>query len=266
MNAEARRTWWLLLLYRVLVGAALLGFWEWSSGRLIDPFWISSPTAVGMYFVKIVSSGELLRHTEITLYETLVGYVSGAVLGIAAGFALARYDTAARVLDPYIIAINGVPRIAIAPLFIVWFGIGVTSKIVLASTVVLFLCFMNTYAGIKGVDRDLTDIARVMGASQRQMIAKVVIPAAAPWIITGLKVSVPYALVGALVGEFMASSKGLGYMIQMETGLFNTTGALAGVLILMFIVIGFNAGLNRLEQRALRWRRGRRAGPGGDLM
>ena len=138
-----------------------------------------------------------------------------------------------KVLDPFILALNGIPRIALAPLFIIWFGIGEPSKIVLAGMLSFFLCFYATLSGLRSVDPAYISIARVMGANERQTFFKVVLPAASPWIITAMKVSVPFALVGAIVGEFMAATAGLGFKIQLYTAQFDTTGAVTGVLVLM---------------------------------
>jgi NitT/TauT family transport system permease protein len=243
-----------LFVYRLLFGVLLLGFWELSSGRLIDPFWVSSPSQVFQYLWQVIADGSIFGHLAITLYETFVGFFIGALSGIALGFFLARREVLAQILDPYIVAFNGIPRIALAPLFIIWFGIGPNSKVILVVTVVFFLTFFNTYAGVKGVDIELRNILRIMGASERQILWKVTIPATVPWIATGLKISVPYALVGAVVGEFIAASKGLGYLINYNTSLFSTTGALGGILILALVVVLCNEAITRTEAYFLRWR------------
>ncbi len=243
-----------LFLYRLIFGIILLAAWELISGRLIDPFWISSPSAVSGYLWEIISDGSIFGHLAVTLYETFTGFFIGAICGIGLGFLLAGREVLAQVLDPYIIAFNGVPRIALAPLFIIWFGIGPNSKVILVVTVVFFLTFFNTYSGVKGVDLELKNVLRVMGATERQILFKVTIPASIPWITTGLKISVPYAIVAAVVGEFVAASKGLGYLINYNTSLFSTTGALGGILILALIVVLCNELINRAESYLLRWR------------
>lgn len=259
MSARGR-----LFLYRVLFGLALLGLWEGASGRLIDPFWISSPTKVFAYLAEVTRDGSIFAHAAVTLYEAVVGFVIGSIAGIGLGFLLAGRPTLAAVLDPYIVALNGIPRIALAPLFIIWFGIGPNSKVVLVVMVVSFLTFFSTFSGIKGVDVELKNLLRIMGATERQVLLKITIPATVPWILTGLKLSVPYALVGAVVGEFVAADKGLGYLINYNTSLFSTTGALGGILVLAAVVIVSNEVLNRAESRLLRWRP-REEGPSRDL-
>ena len=243
-----------LFVYRFVFGLLLLAFWELASGRLIDPFWVSKPSLVFGYLWQVISDGSIFGHLAITMYETFAGFFIGALSGIALGFFLARREVMAQILDPYIVAFNGIPRIALAPLFIIWFGIGPNSKVILVVTVVFFLTFFNTYAGVKGVDIELKNVLRIMGASERQILFKVTIPATVPWIATGLKISVPYAIVAAVVGEFIAASKGLGYLINYNTSLFSTTGALGGILILALVVVLCNEAISRTEAHFLRWR------------
>src|SRR2546428_5377923 len=249
MNPRGR-----LLVYRAGFGVLLLAMWELVSGRIIDPFWISSPSRVFAYLWQVVRDGSIFGHLAVTLYETVTGFLIGAVTGIGCGFLLGRRKILAQVLDPYIVAFNGIPRIALAPIFIIWFGIGPNSKVILVVIVVFFLTFFNTYSGVKGVDIELKNILRIMGANERQILSKVTIPATIPWITTGLKLSVPYALVGAVVGEFIAASKGLGYLINYNTSLFSTTGALGGILILALVVVFCNEAIERTEAYLLRWR------------
>ncbi len=260
MSARGR-----LLGYRILFGLALLAAWELASGRVIDPFWVSSPSRVFAFLWGTIRDGSIFGHLGVTLYETVTGFVIGAVAGIAFGFLLARRQTLAQVLDPYIVAFNGIPRIALAPLFIIWFGIGPNSKVVLVVIVVFFLTFFNTYSGVKGVDVELKNILRIMGATERQILFKVTMPATVPWITTGLKLSVPYALVGAIVGEFIAASRGLGYLINYQTSLFSTTGALSGILVVAAIVVLSSEAINWLEAYLLRWRPKEEARTGRDV-
>ncbi|MGQ0551222.1 MAG: ABC transporter permease [Armatimonadota bacterium] len=254
-----------ITLGRVVFGLVLLSLWELTSGRVIDAFWVSSPSRVFGYLWRIAADGSLFDHLWITLFETFSGFFIGAALGIAGGFLLARTEVVAEVLDPYIVAFNGIPRIALAPLFIIWFGIGPTSKVILVVIVVSFLTFFNTYAGVKGADLELKNMVRIMGANERQVLFKVTLPAAIPWITTGLKLSVPYALVGAVVGEFIAASKGLGYLINYNTGLFSTTGALGGILVLAVIVALCTEAISRTEAYLLRWRPREEPGVGREL-
>ena len=243
-----------LFCYRLIFGLVLLTFWELSSGRLIDPFWVSSPSKVFLYLYEVFADGSIFGHLAITLYETFTGFFIGSIFGIGIGFVLGRKEVLADILDPYVVAFNGIPRIALAPLFIIWFGIGPISKVILVVSVVFFLTFFNTFAGVKSVDAELKNVLRIMGATERQVLMKITLPAIVPWIATGLKISLPYAIVAAVVGEFIAASKGLGYLINYNTSLFSTTGALGGILILALVVVVCNEAINRAEAYLLRWR------------
>jgi NitT/TauT family transport system permease protein len=241
-------------LFRVLFGLALLLGWELASDRLIGSFWVSSPSRIAGYFVTIVRSGELFGHVGVTLLAAVSGYAIGAAAGVIVGFLLAEFPAVARVLDPYIRAFYGIPRIALAPLFIIWFGIGIMSKVVLVVLVVFFLVFASTYAGVKNVDPALVNVVRIFGGDRWDVVRKVTLPASVPWILNGLELSVPYALVGAVTGEFIASSRGLGYLIALHSNLFFTTGAMTGIVLLAATVLVASLFIGRLERRLLRWR------------
>ena len=227
-----------LLGWRLGFGLAVLVLWELAAGRWIDPFWFSSPLRIARHLADWMREGSLFGHLIVTLRETFLGFLLGSVAGIAVGVVLARLDFLARVLDPFIVAANGIPRVALAPLFIIWFGIGELSKVVLASTLTFFLTFYGTFSGLRAVEPAFRDIARVMGASERQIFLKVALPAA---------------------------SRGLGYMIQLNTNQFDTTGAVSGILVLMVCVMLFNGVLNRLERYVLRWRPRERAAAAREL-
>ncbi len=250
---QERRARRRLTLWRLGLTIGIFGLWEIGADRWFDSFWVSSPSLIVNHFVSWVQR-DLFWHLSVTLRQTFVGYFAGVFVGIMLGALLVRFDFAGKVLDPFILALNGIPRIALAPLFIIWFGIGETSKMVLASMLAFFLCFYATISGLRSVEPALVSIAKVMGASERQIFLKVMLPSASPWIITAMKVSLPFALVGAIVGEFIAATAGLGFMIQLYTAQFNTTGAVTGILVLMLVVIAFNTLLSRFEAYVLRWR------------
>jgi NitT/TauT family transport system permease protein len=240
-------------LARVVLVVLIFGAWEFASGRLFSAFWISKPSAIAVYIWNWIVAGDFFYQMSFTFGAMLTGFAAGTILGLAAGVVLSRTQFAADVLDPFLIAINGIPRVALAPLFVVWFGIDMLPKIVLVFTLVFFVIFYNTYAGIKSVERRFTDLAFVMGASERDLFAKVILPASMPHIFLGIKLSIPYALIGAIIGEFVASSAGLGWKIQMETSLYNTTGTMAGLVVMMLIVVAMNSMLAAVERRLLRW-------------
>jgi NitT/TauT family transport system permease protein len=259
------RTWWRLrrspdfgwlrlAVWRLLFGVGLLALWQAASGRLVSEKLVSSPAALAAVFADWVGSGSIFFHFAYTLTNTLYGYVAGGLLGIGLGFALAGAPTLAAVIEPYLMAFNGVPRIAYGPLFIAWFGIERPPKIVLVATIVFFLTFVSTFAGIRGVPQELVNIARVMGGRRLDVYRKIVLPAAMPWIINGLKVGVPFGMVGAIVGEYLVSDRGLGYLLSLYSNEFFITGMILVILVLMGVVLIVNQLLNWAEGRLLRWR------------
>ena len=252
--ASARTEWFKVLAWRIGILAVGLTLWETVSGRWVKPFWISSPSAIWAQLMAWVDSGDLWMHVEITMTETILGFVFGAVSGIGVGLALGLNKRLAAVLDPFIIAFYSLPKIALAPLFILWFGVGLLSKVVLATFVVFFLVFYNTYAGTLAVEQELVDVLRLMGASRWQIVRKVILPSVLLWIFTGMKISVPYALIGAVVGEMMASNKGLGYLIQASAGQYDTGGVFAALFVLMLIATGLHEMLKQSEKLMLRWK------------
>jgi NitT/TauT family transport system permease protein len=239
---------------QVAVGVIFLTFWELAAGPLIDPFFISEPSAVFAKLVDWIRRGELFPHLGITLYATVIGFALGSVSGFSVGFIFGRYERVGAVFDPYITAIYCLPKIALAPLFIMWFGIGIESKIAMSAVIVFFLVFLNTYSGVRDVNPIHIHGTRIMGAGEWQLLVNVIAPSAAAWVLTGLKVSVPYALIGAVVGEFMSSNRGMGFVIAQSSALFDTAGVFAGLVVLALVGGIINEGLKRFERHVLRWR------------
>lgn len=228
--------WGLIQFGRFAIVAAILITWELMSGRVVDEFWISKPSAIwDVLWGDWISTGEILVHLRVTLIEMALGLFFGAIGGIAFGFVLGRIVWLSKIIDPLVTAVYSLPKVALAPLFILWFGVDLTSKVVLTAVVCFFLVFYNTYAGVRAVDADLVDVVRVMGGKRSDLLLKVVLPSAATWIFTGLRLAVPYALIGAVVGEIVASNKGLGYLLAHAAGTFNTAATFAALFILMLI-------------------------------
>ena len=246
----ATPTW----LVQALPGLAFLLFWQWTSGRLVREIYVSKPTAIAARLWEVFASGEILPHLAVTLRELVLGYVIGVALGLAGGYWLARSPRAARVVEPYVMAFYGVPKIALAPLFVIWFGIGIWSKVTLAATMVFFLVFYNVYAGVRGVDRELVALARVMGASERQLGRHVYLPAAMPFIVLGMRMAIPYAVIGVIVGEFTSSVQGLGLFIHYASDTYDPAGVFAGIAILVAFISATGIAADRIERRLLRWR------------
>lgn len=245
-----------LWLARLTVLAAVLALWQAGSGTFLNPFFFSSPIAIGERLGELVASGTLWFHLAVTLQEMAAGFLIGTAAGIAVGLLFGSVPFIGKIFDPFILALYSLPKIALAPLLIIWFGLDLAPKIVLSAMIVFFLVFFNTMSGVRNVDRDLVDVIRVMGASRGQILQKVTLPAALASIFVGLRVSLPYALVGAVTGELIASNKGLGSLIQRSAAYFDTPGVFAGLIVLMLITTVLDVGLQRLEARTLRWRRG----------
>ena len=239
---------------RLVLAAVVLVVWQMASGTLIDPFWVSRPSDVVAQLGRWIGTGSLFFHLQITLLEMALGFVIGALAGITVGMVLGLNQFLAKLVDPFLIGFYSLPKIALAPLFILWFGIGLEPKIILAATIVFFLVFMNTFAGVRDVDQELIDVLRVMGARRHQIIWKVVLPSALAWVFAGLKLSVPHALTGAVVGELFASNKGLGYLLAAASGQFDTAGVFAVILVLTILGIIINEVVNRSEGVLMRWR------------
>jgi NitT/TauT family transport system permease protein len=183
-----------------------------------------------------------------------LGLLFGATSGIAAGFVLGLSPTLARIFDPLIMAMYALPKLALAPLFVLWFGIGIVMKTVLTAVIVFFLVFYNTYAGVRDRDAELIDVLKVMGAERHHIIRKIVLPGAMSFVYVGLKLAIPYSLVGAIIGEIIASNRGLGYMLMSSAGAFNTKGVFAVLFVLTLISTFLNAVLNKTEEHVLRWK------------
>jgi NitT/TauT family transport system permease protein len=242
------------LLARLLPGIAILLFWQWASGRLIKEIYVSKPTAVAVRLYELFASGEIYPHLWTTGEELVLGYVIGVAGGILGGYALGRSPRLANIFEPYVMGFYGIPKIALAPLFIIWFGIGIGSKVALASIMVFFLVFYNVYTGVRSVDRELVNLSLVMGANQRQLTYHVYLPAAAPFVLLGMRMAVPYSVIGVIVGEFTSSISGLGLFIHEASSTYDPAGVFAGIAILLVFVVGANFLAGRLERRLLRWK------------
>jgi NitT/TauT family transport system permease protein len=243
------------ILIRIAIALFLICAWQFSSGRLLDMFWLSSPLAVVARLYEWSVDGKLPYHTWITLEEMGWGFLIGSTTGICAGIGLGLSRTLGDIINPFIVALYSLPKVAMGPLFILWFGIGISMKIALAAITVFFLVFWNAYAGIRQNDEELTGIVRLMGANKTQLITKIIVPGAMAWIYTGLKLSVPYALIGAIVGEIIASNRGLGYLISYSAGAFDTTGVVAALFVLMAISMTLNELISYSERWSFRWRK-----------
>jgi NitT/TauT family transport system permease protein len=260
---------WTVIAWQLAILVALLAGWQFLTGikavsktpglYWIDPFFISRPSAIAERFVHLASGQVRLSIWQMawsTVQSTLWGFLVGITTGFAAGLVLGRSDRAARVLDPFIIAFNSLPRIALVPLITMIFGFGLLAKIVLAWTIVFFIVFFNTFQGARSVDPDLIHAARFLGASERQIMTSVVVPSALAWTFASLTPSISFALIGVVVGEFIGgeSGGGLGYLIVQSLGTLNAADMMVALLALGVIGIVMALGIKQLESRLLRWR------------
>ncbi|MFK4548191.1 NitT/TauT family transport system permease protein [Streptomyces tendae] len=244
-----------VLAIQVAVSLAFVLAWQFASrSGVIDPFFFSAPSDIVRRIGDWFGSGTIYVHLRTTLQEAALALGIGSVLGLAVGFVLARARTLAAVLAPFLKALNSIPRVVLAPIFLLWFGLGIWSKVAFGVSLVFFVVFFNTYQGVREVERVLIDNARMLGAREPQLLRHVLLPSAMTWIFSSLHVSVGFAIVGAVVGEYLGSSEGMGYLISQAEGTFDTTGVFAGMVVLAAVVLVIDLLVNRVERRLLRWR------------
>jgi len=236
-----------------LIFVTFLAAWEWLSGVFHADFWISKPSLVLSALIAWYQSGDLGSDLKITLLEAGIGFVVGSIAGGIVGFVLGWVRKLGDLLEPFVLSLYTLPKIALAPLFVLWFGIGVMNKIMFAAMLVFFMVFFTTYQGTRQVDRELVENARLLGASRWGIWTKIAVPYSAVWVFTGLRIGLPYALIGAIVGEFVAAESGVGFRIKEATSFFNTASVFAGLIVLMAISLILLGGLKLIESRVLRW-------------
>ena len=249
-----------LLLLRLLVAVAVVGAWyvlttdAWFGTAVLPPFFFSTPADVGARVVQLFAGGTIWRHLLVTLSESMLAFAIGALAGIAIGFWFARKPMVAAVFDPYVKMANALPRVVLAPIFALWFGLGIWSKVALGVTLVFFIVFFNVYQGVKEVNPVVLANARMLGMNDRALMRHVYWPAALSWVFSSLHTSVGFAVVGAVVGEYLGAAAGLGYLIQQAEGVFDVAGVFAGMFILAAFVIAIDFAVTLLERELLAWR------------
>jgi NitT/TauT family transport system permease protein len=237
----------------------LAGAWELGARTgFADPFFFGQPSGIvatiWRWSTRGTPQGPLWAHITITLEETILAFVIGVVVGIVAGFALARNRTLAAVFGPYVRMGNAIPRVILGSIFVIWLGLGMASKVALGVTLTFFIVFFNAFQGVREVDPNLVNNARILGASPRQLSFDVILPSALSWITSSLHTSFGFALVGAVVGEFIGANKGLGYLVASAQGAFNANGVFAAMVILSIVALIADALVTRLEVRLTPWR------------
>lgn len=245
----------MVLATQIGLAVAVVADWELCTrAGILDEFFFSTPSDIATKVIGWFATGYIWEHLRITLMEAALALVIGGVLGLVIGFLLARVEFLAAVFDPYIKILNPLPRVVLAPIFLLWFGLGIWSKVAFGVTLVFFIVFFNTYHGVREVDRALIDNARMLGANERQLARHVLLPSALTWIFSSLHVSVGFAIVGAVVGEYLGASAGVGYLIAQAEGTFDTTGVFAGMAVLSVVVLLVDLAVNRVERYLLRWK------------
>ncbi|MEU4149532.1 ABC transporter permease [Streptomyces sp. NPDC026659] len=255
----ARRRKAVVVAARILLLVAVLGLWEGlSRAKVIDPFNFSMPSAIWdqiqSWTLHGTALGSLGEQIWYTLYEALLGWFIGVAGGVVLGIALGRVAFLADLLGPYIKVLNSIPRIVLAPVFLIWFGLGPASKVASAVVLVFFPVFFNAFQGAREVDRNLVSNARMLGASDRQVTLQVVIPSATSWIFTSLHVSFGFALIGAIVGEYIGATRGIGLLVAQSQGTLNSAGVYAAMVILAVVALLAEGLLTFAERRIFRWK------------
>ncbi|WP_067823457.1 ABC transporter permease [Nocardia inohanensis] len=252
-SIRARR--YRVLVGRVVVAVGTIAAWEWLSRKgILDPFFFSQPSEIALRLTDWFGSGTVWTHLSATLTETLLALSIGGALGLLAGLALSRMPFAAAVVDPYVKVFNALPRVVLAPVFLLWFGLGIWSKVALGVTLVAVIVFYNTVHGIRDVDPDLVDNLRLLGAGEVQVMRLALLPSALTWIFAGLHVSVGFAVAGAVIGEYLGAARGVGYLIAQSEGTLDATGVFAGITVLGAAAVAIDFGVQRSERRLLRWK------------
>jgi NitT/TauT family transport system permease protein len=234
--------------------AVLLAVWE-AAGRagLLNPLYAPSPSQIGAALVELFGSGRIWIHLEATFTAALAGLALGIVAGVVLGVLAALVPLIAELLEPVMTLLNAIPRVILAPLFVIWLGIGIASKVALAFILVAVLIFFTVFTGIRQVDRRLVERVVTLGGGRWALVRHVYLPSVAAWVLGNLKVAVGFAFTGACVGEFVAASRGLGYLLSFAQSTFNSALMLAIILLIMVVVLVIFALAGRLEKYLLRW-------------
>lgn len=254
-NRRRRRNTWAL---RLAIIVAWLGSWELAATLWIDPFNYSKPSLIWHrlvgWFTAGTDFGSIWYELWVTVEEAVLGFVIGALVGVVLGVLLGRSRYLADVLAPFIKAANAVPRIVLASLFLIWFGLGIPSKVATVFVLVFFAVFFNAFTGAREVDRNLIDNARILGAGRLQVLRAIVLPSATSWILSSLHTAFGFALIGAVVGEYTGAKAGVGFLIANAQGTFDSAGIYAGMIIITVVAVLAEWGIGQLEARLLRWR------------
>jgi NitT/TauT family transport system permease protein len=247
---------WIVVGGRIVVVAALIGLWQLCSGRVAPDYVISNPVDVSKAFWEYVSSSAGWVDIRTTLSEVGLGYLFGQVGGFVLGIVLGTSRLVGRIMEPLIAAAYGIPHVALAPLFIIFLGIGIWSKVTIGATIVFFVMYYNVYTGLQSINQELMSLVRLYGAGPISLIRHVVIPDMMPAILSALSAGIPFALIGAIVGEFVSATSGIGNYIVAATNAFDAAQTFAGIIVLAIIVLTANLLFRLIRARLLRWQEG----------
>lgn len=242
-----------LVIQIVLIGAFLM-LWEYASGRWVPRLMVSKPSDIWATIVRWLWDGTFATNLWVTVQATVGGFLLGASAGMALGFVTGAWKRLGEILQPIVTAFYTLPRLALAPLFLLWFGLGMEFRIMFSATIVFFLVYYNTYFGVREVSSELISAVRIMGANWFQVATRVIIPSALVWVAAGLKISVPYALVGVVVAEMLASDKGMGYLLSRGASQFSAAQSFAAIFGLLVVALVVDWLITRVTNHALRWK------------
>ncbi len=245
-----------LVVDRTLAVLVPLVAWQVLAAVWVGGKWISSPTEVATRLWALAGDGTLWLHTWETLKEAIVGLVSGLVAGVVGGVVLGSWKRLSDAVDPVIMGFYSLPRVSLAPLFIIWLGIGLFAKVALVASIVLFVVLFNVREGVRGIDRDVVEAFRSMNASRAAMLRYVIVPSLVPWLLAAVRIGIGMALIGAVVGEMVGSARGLGWYVMNTSGVYDMTGSITALVVLMILAMLFNGTLAIVERKVLHWRRG----------
>lgn len=244
-----------IFLIRAFIIIIFIGLWEYAARkRLYNPLFTSYPSEIILDLKEFYLSGDLVKHTSVTLKEAFYGLLYGTFFGILVGLILGQIKFLGEILVPIISAIHGVPQLTLAPVYILWFGLGLTSKIFLSSLMVFFNVFFATYSGVNNIEEKLIEASELLGANKLETLFLVILPSSLPWILSGVRIGVGSCLVGAIIGEYIGASAGFGWMISYATSFFNIARVMSCIFILLLVGIVLNFLLDRMEKYLLRWR------------
>jgi NitT/TauT family transport system permease protein len=250
---ESKGARWKTQLDRVLVGVVLIALWQVGS-MIFGVYWLSTPWLVLTRFIAMLASGELVRHSWITIEEAFGGAIVGGIPAVILPFLMRRSPIMVAILDPFMVGGYASPKIALAPLFILWFGIAEESKIALVASVFFFIVYFNTLGGVRALDTKLVQMAQLVGASEQQVARKIVFPCAIPYIFAGFRIGLPYAIGVAVVAELISSNRGLGYLVQVGAMNFDTTQCFVAIAAATILTHAVNFLADSVERVLLRWR------------